>query len=90
MALGATPSMVSRMILLKASAVGLVGGFCGLTLGVAVAYVAGPQILGVATNVSIDAVMIGMVVALIVAIVASYPPARKAAHLDPCLCFHDA
>ena len=36
MALGATPSMVSRMILLKASAVGLVGGFCGLTLGVAV------------------------------------------------------
>ena len=90
MALGATPSMVSRMILLKASAVGIVGGVCGLTLGVAAAYLAGPQILGVATSVSIDAVMIGMVVALIVAIVASYPPARKAAHLDPCLCFQDA
>ena len=90
MALGATPSMVSRMILLKASAVGVVGGICGLTLGVVAAYVAGPQILGVATSVSIDAVMTGMVVALIVAIVASYPPARKAAHLDPCLCFQDA
>ena len=90
MALGATPSMVSRMILLKASAVGVVGGICGLTLGVVAAYVAGPQILGVATSVSIDAVMTGMVVASIVAIVASYPPARKAAHLDPCLCFQDA
>lgn len=90
MALGATPSMVSRMILFKASAVGVVGGICGLTLGVVAAYVAGPQILGVATSVSIDAVMTGMVVALIVAIVASYPPARKAAHLDPCLCFQDA
>ena len=90
MALGATPSMVSRMILLKASAVGVVGGVCGLTLGVFAAYVAGPQILGVATSVSINAVMTGMVVALIVAIVASYPPARKAAHLDPCLCFQDA
>lgn len=90
MALGATPNMVSRMILLKASAVGVAGGICGLALGLVAAYVAGPQFLGVATSVSFNAVMTGMIVALMVAVVASYPPARKAAHLDPCLCFQDA
>lgn len=90
MALGATPSMVSRMILLKASTVGVVGGVCGLALGLVAASVAGPHFLGVSTSVSFNAVMIGMIVALIVAVVASYPPARKAAHLDPCLCFQDA
>ena len=90
MALGATPGMVSRMILLKASAVGLIGGSCGLALGLVAAFLAGPQFLGVATSVSLNAVIVGMIVALIVALAASYPPARKAAHLDPCLCFQDA
>ena len=89
MALGATPGMVSRMILLKASAVGVVGGTCGLVLGMLAAFLAGPQILGVTTSVSFKAVMIGMIAALIVALLASYPPARKAAHLDPCLCFQE-
>jgi putative ABC transport system permease protein len=90
MALGATPGMVSGMILLKASTVGVVGGICGMGLGLVAAFVAGPQFLGVATSVSLNAVMIGMIAALMVALVASYPPARKAAHLDPCLCFQDA
>jgi putative ABC transport system permease protein len=89
MALGATPGMVSRMILLKASAVGVIGGSCGLGLGLVAAFLAGPQFLGVTTSVSLNAVMIGMIVALIVSLAASYPPARKAAHLDPCLCFQD-
>ncbi|MEM1067812.1 MAG: FtsX-like permease family protein [Planctomycetota bacterium] len=90
MALGATPAMISRMILLKASTVGVVGGVIGLGLGLIAAWIAGPQFLGVATSVSIQAVMIGLLVAVLVALVASYPPARKAAHLDPCLCFQDA
>ena len=90
MALGATPAMVSRMILLKASTVGFVGGICGLSLGLVAAFVVGPQFLGVATSVSLQAMMIGLAVAVMVALVASYPPARKAAHLDPCLCFQDA
>lgn len=89
MALGATPGMVSRLILLKASTVGLVGGFFGMGLGLVAAFVAGPQLLGVTTSVSLNAVITGMIVALMVALVASYPPARKAAHLDPCLCFQD-
>lgn len=90
MALGATPGMVSRVILLKASAVGVLGGTCGLVLGVVAALLAGPQLLGAATSVSAKAVVIGMIAALVVALCASYPPARKAAHLDPCLCFQEA
>lgn len=88
MALGATPSMVSRMILLKAAMVGIVGGICGLGLGLIVSQIAGPQ-LGVTTSISLKSVLIGQIVALIVALIASYPPARKAANLDPCLCFQD-
>lgn len=90
MALGATPSMLSRLILLKAALVGVVGGVCGLGIGLLVAFVAGPKFLGVATNVSLNAVAVGLLVALTVALIASYPPARKAAHLDPCVCFQDA
>lgn len=90
MALGATPSMVSRMILFKASAVGIVGGSVGLGLGLLAAFFVGPRFLGVTMNVSANAVMIGMSVALVVALAASYPPARKAAHLDPCLCFRES
>lgn len=88
MALGATPGMVSHMILCKAAMVGFAGGICGLGLGLIVALVTGPQ-LGVTTSISLHAVMMGQGVALMVAIMASYPPARKAANLDPCLCFQD-
>lgn len=90
MALGATPGMIGRMILLKASTVGFVGAVGGLGLGLAAAYVAGPQILGVTASVSLPAMMLGLSVAVLVSLAASYPPARKAAHLDPCLCFRDA
>ena len=90
MALGATPSMVSRMILLKAVVIGGIGGLCGLGLGIAAAYVAGPKFVGVATTVSFESVVAGLMIAVLVAVLASYPPARKAAHLDPCLCFQDA
>ena len=90
MALGATPSMISRMILMKAVAIGGIGGLCGLGLGILAAYVAGPKFVGVATTVSLESVIAGLMIAVLVAVLASYPPAKKAAHLDPCLCFQDA
>ena len=82
--------MISRMILMKAVAIGGIGGLCGLGLGILAAYVAGPKFVGVATTVSLESVIAGLMIAVLVAVLASYPPAKKAAHLDPCLCFQDA
>ena len=90
MALGASPRMVSHLILWKALAVGILGGACGLCLGLVAAAVAGPQLLGETTSVSWQAVATGVSAALVVAVVASYPPARKASLVDPCLCFQGA
>jgi putative ABC transport system permease protein len=89
MALGATPRLLSRLILWKASIIGLLGGLGGLAAGAAIAAVVGPWALDVAASPSWTAVGTGCVSALVVAWLASYLPARKAAALDPCLCFQE-
>jgi len=89
MALGATPGLLSRLILWKASLIGLLGGVSGLVLGIAIAMAAGPWALDVATTPSTTAIFTGCVAALVVALIASYLPARRAARLDPCVCFQE-
>ncbi|MEM7312618.1 MAG: FtsX-like permease family protein [Planctomycetota bacterium] len=87
MALGATPGMVSRLILLKASTIGLLGGVLGLILGSAGALIVGRAMLGLPLVMSGSVVLLSVVVALAVSLLASYFPARLAARLDPCVCF---
>ena len=89
MALGATPGMISRMIIMKASTIGVAGGACGLLLGVAAAIVAGPWALNMAVSPSLSAALMGTVAAIVVTLIAATLPARRAAHLDPCVCFQD-
>ena len=90
MALGATPGMVSRLILLKASTIGLLGGVFGLMLGGVAALIVGPALLGLPIAMSGGVVVLSVVVAWVVSLVASYFPARKAARLDPCVCFQQS
>ena len=89
MALGATPSLVTRLFLGKALLIGLAGGVLGYLFGTVLAVGLGPSWAGVAVQPvpSLAAVAVG--IAATVALVSSYLPARRAALIDPCLCFRE-
>lgn len=90
MALGATPGLLSRLILWKASLIGSVGGMAGLLLGGLAAVLLGPTMMNVAARPSLLASVIGVGGAVAVTLLASYWPARRAAGLDPCVCFQES
>ena len=90
MALGASRGFVTRMFLGKATLLGLVGGFSGFFVGSLLATILGPQLLGVQARPMPMLLGVGIATATLVSIAASFPPARRAAGIDPCLVFSDA
>lgn len=90
MALGASRSFVVRMFLGKAVILGLAGGLAGFFSGTVLAAILGPRLLGITVQPLPELLAIGTAAATIVAIAASFLPARRAAGLDPCLVFNDA
>ena len=90
MALGASRKFVTRLFLGKAALMGLTGGVGGFVAGTILAAVLGPQLLGVHVQPMPHLLAIGMMAATIVAVTASFLPARRASRLDPCLVFNDA
>jgi putative ABC transport system permease protein len=89
MALGATPSLVARLFLGKALLIGLAGGVLGYVIGTALAVCLGPSWAGVAVRPVLSLAGISILLAATVALVSSYLPARRAALIDPCLCFRE-
>ncbi len=89
MALGATPSTVGRMVILKAATLGVAGAVLGVGLGAVSAYAVGLRYLGFTVSTPPAIVLTGFGTALLVAVVASYVPARRAARLDPCTCLQE-
>jgi putative ABC transport system permease protein len=89
MALGATPSLVSRLFLGKALLVGIVGGAIGYAVGTALAIGFGPYWAGISVRPVPSLAAISIFVAAAVALAASYFPARRASLTDPCLCFRE-
>ena len=89
LALGATPSLVTRMFLMKASILGLIGGVGGCSLGLLSAILLGSRWAGVAVSPLPDFLLIALAAALAITTLAAYLPARSAARLDPCRCFSD-
>ncbi len=90
MALGASRRFVTRMFLGKAAILGLAGGFGGFAFGTILALILGPQLLDVSVQPMPQLLAVGMFTATVVAVAASFLPARHAAGLDPCLVFNDA
>jgi putative ABC transport system permease protein len=89
MALGATPNLVARLFLGKAAVIGLAGGVVGYLGGTLLAVVMGPQIAGIVVEPVPSLAAVSLVLAAVVALVASYPPARRASVIDPCTCFRE-
>lgn len=87
MALGATPGYVTRMFLGKATILGVAGGGLGFVAGTILAMAIGPQLVGVSVLPLPYLSGVGIATATVIAVAASYLPARRAARLDPCLCF---
>lgn len=89
MALGATPNLILRIFLLKATWLGLAGSIGGCLLGIVLAVLLGPQWAGVTVSPLPSLAAIAVGAALGVTLVAAYWPARRAAQLDPCTCFRE-
>jgi putative ABC transport system permease protein len=84
MALGATPSTVLRMFLLKALVLGLAGGVVGYVIGTILSVTLGPRIAGVPVLPMPVLALWAVGISTAIALAASYFPARRAAGLDPC------
>jgi putative ABC transport system permease protein len=89
MALGATPSLVSKLFLGKALFIGVAGGALGYIVGTALAIGLGPFWAGLSVRPVPSLAALSIVLAIVGALSASYLPARRAALIDPCLCFRE-
>lgn len=83
MALGAGSGFVLKMFLLKALLLGVAGGVAGYVLGTLLALVLGPQVAGIVVLPMPTLVPWAIGISVLIAFVASYFPARRAARLDP-------
>ena len=89
MALGATPRLVARLFLGKALVIGLAGGVIGYLGGTVLAIGLGPNLAGIPVEPVLSLAPLAVIVAAVVTLVASYPPARRATMIDPCICFRE-
>ena len=81
-ALGAGPGDVTRMVLGEAVRVAITGVVIGVPAGLAATRLIRAQLFGVGT-IDLPSLSIAIVVLVATAVVASYLPARRAAHVGP-------
>jgi putative ABC transport system permease protein len=85
MAMGANSSTIVKMFLLKALVLGVAGGIAGDVLGTGLAVVMGPKIARIPVLPLPWLMVVAICLSVLIAVLASYFPARKAAKIDPCL-----
>ncbi|MCA9431189.1 MAG: ABC transporter permease, partial [Candidatus Omnitrophica bacterium] len=83
MALGAGSRIVLKIFLLKALMLGLAGGIGGYLVGTFLAVTMGPRLAGVPVLPMPMLALWAVVISVLIALAASYFPARRAARIDP-------
>jgi putative ABC transport system permease protein len=83
MALGARPSFVMNVFLLKAAVLGVAGGIGGYLLGTLSAVTLGPKLAGIPVLPIPSLAAWGVGISVAIAMAGSYLPARRAARMDP-------
>jgi putative ABC transport system permease protein len=89
MALGADSFVVLRIFLFKALLLGLAGGVGGYLIGTVLAVILGPRLAGVIVLPMPLLAPWAVGISVVIALAASYFPARRAARLDPCATFQE-
>ena len=89
MALGATTSVVLKLFLVKAVLLGLAGGLGGYVLGTFLAVTIGPLIANIVVLPMPTLAAWGIALSVLIAVAASYFPARRAARMDPCIALQE-
>ena len=89
MALGATTSVILQLFLVKAVLLGLAGGIGGYALGTLLAIVIGPRIANIAVLPMPTLAAWAIALSVLIAVVASFFPARRAARIDPCIALQE-
>jgi putative ABC transport system permease protein len=83
-ALGADSSLILKIFLTKALILGFAGGIGGYLLGTVLAVTLGPRLAGVPIMPLPILLVWATGISVIIAVIASYFPARNASRLDPC------
>lgn len=80
---GATRLVIQRLFLSKALILGIVGGVVGYILGSIAAMLLGPQLAGLSTPPIPVFLLLSILIAVVICLMGSYLPVRRAANLDP-------
>ncbi len=81
-AIGAKKGDISKQFLVEATALTLIGGVIGITLGWIISYLVNLTGL-ISTSVSLSSIILAFGVSAVIGIVFGYYPARRAANLNP-------
>lgn len=81
-ALGAEPKTIQQQFLLESTFLSLMGGFIGLVLGLAMAYI-GTILLGTPFSVSLSTILLAVGSSVAIGIVFGFTPAKNASKLNP-------
>jgi putative ABC transport system permease protein len=80
---GATRAVIQRLFLSKSLILGIVGGIAGYIIGTIAAMLLGPQLAGLSIRPIPVLLLLSVLTAVVICLVGSYLPVRRAANLDP-------
>ncbi len=82
-AIGADGNQIAELFFAEAAVTGIIGGAIGILIGIVLARIVGLWVFGAITNPSLFSVLISGILSLIVALLGSMLPVKKAVEIEP-------